>query len=439
MRPISKFFLRLIFALALLLAAAWAALAWWLSGDGLRQALQSSAREQLGVPVVLEKISLSIWPLPSVALQGLQIQTQPALVAQRVELRPAWGGLLREPRQLELLALHVQGVQLPQKGIDQLQQTLSKKERSTQTPSGQTRQNASKTTPHSAPALLGALAIPQRITLDQLVWQSTAGERLALSGSIQLSAARDAAQLDLRLAGGTLRGPLRLAGLQTPSPVQLSGELAASSLDVSALPGLGARMSGRLNATTTLQAQAAQSAGLGAALQTRTQFNVSSAVIKGLDLAKAVRTLGLSRGGETALSQLSGSVSTRGVGAQMVISLTDLQANSSLLKASGAVNVGAAASAGGPRPLSGSINVDLSPNGTGVVSGAGKALGALVGIPLEISGTTAAPQVQPTKGAMIGGAIGSVMAPVIGTGAGAKMGDQVGKKLSGLKEKLFGK
>ena len=439
MRPIFKFFLRLIFALILLLAAALAALAWWLSGDGLRQSLESHAREQLGVPVVLEKISLGLWPLPSVALQGLQIQTQPALVAQRVELRPAWSGLLREPRQLELLALHLQGVQLPQKGIDQLQQLLSKKERSTQIPSVQTRQNAPKTTSHSTPAMLGALAIPQRISIDQLVWQSTAGERLALSGSIELSAARDAAQLDLKLAGGTLRGPLRLAGLQTQGSVQLSGELAASGLDVSALPGLGARMSGRLNATTTLQAQAAQPAGLGAALQTRTPFNVSSAVIKGLDLAKAVRTLGLSRGGETARSQLSGSLSTRGVGAPMLISLTDLQANSSLLKASGAVNVGAAASAGGPRPLSGSINVDLAPDGTGVVSGAGKALGTLVGIPLEISGTTAAPQVQPTKGAMIGGAIGSVMAPVIGTGAGAKMGDQVGKKLSGLKEKLFGK
>jgi hypothetical protein len=437
MRPIVKFLLRLCFALALLLAATLSVLAWWLSGDGLRQTLQSHAREQLGVPVVLEKISLGLWPLPSVALQGLQIQTEPALVAQRVELRPAWGSLLREPRQLELLALHLQGVQLPQRGLDQLQQLLSKKERSTQHPQGKNDQKASKATPHTAPSLLGALAIPQRITLDQLVWQSMAGERLAVSGSIQLSAARDAAQLDLKLAGGTLRGPLRLAGLQTPGPVLLSGELAASGLDVSALPGLRARMSGRLNATTTLQAQAAQFSGLGAALQTRTQFNVSSAVIKGLDLAKAVRTLGLSRGGETALTQLSGSLSTRGVGAPMLISLADLQASSSLLKASGAVNVGAAASTGGPRPLSGSINVDLNAPDGG--TGAGKALGALVGIPLEISGTTAAPQVQPTKGAMIGGAIGSVMAPVIGTGAGAKMGDQVGKKLSGLKERLFGK
>jgi hypothetical protein len=31
------------------------------------------------------------------------------------------------------------------------------------------------------------------------------------------------------------------------------------------------------------------------------------------------------------------------------------------------------------------------------------------------------------------------MAPVIGTGAGAKLGDQAARKLDSLKEKLFGK
>ena len=433
-----KFFLSLLLALALLLGAALAALAWWISGDGLRVQLQETASERLGVPVQLEKISLNVWPLPALALQGVVIQTQPPLAAQRIEARPAWRSLLSTPRQLEVLALHLQGVQLPQRGLDQLQQTLSKKEHSAQIPRRVSAQNASEMASEtSSTALLGVLAIPQRITLDQLTWQSAAGEDLTLSGSIDLSAARDAAQLDLRLAGGTLRGPVRLKGLGNQGSVQLRGELTTSNLDLTALPGLRARMSGRLQSTTTLDAQAAQFSGIGAALQTRTQFNVSSAVIKGIDLAKAVRTLGLSRGGETALSQLSGNVSTRGTGAAMQITLSDLQAASSILKASGAVNVGAAASAGGARPLNGKVSVDLNAPDGG--TGAGKALGALVGIPLEISGTTAAPAVAPTRGAMIGGAIGSVMAPVIGTGAGAKMGDKVGEKLSGWKDKLFGK
>ena len=434
-----KLLLSLLLALGLLVGAALAALAWWLSGDGLRVQLQEAVVKRLGVPVVLEKISLDVWPLPALALQGLVIQTQPPLSAQRIEARPAWRRLLSE-RQLEVLALHLQDVKLPQRGLDQVQLAISKKEQTIQYPPGLAAQKALSPDQITAPpALLGLLAIPQRITLDGVTWQSAAGEDLTLAGSIELTAARDAAQLDLRLAGGTLRGPVRLSGWDKKGAVQLRGELTASNLDLAALPGLRARMSGRLQSTTTLDTQAAQLGGLGAALQTRTQFNVSSAVIKGIDLAKAVTTLGLSRGGETALSQLSGNQSTRGTGAAMQIALSDLQAASSILKASGAVNVGAAASAGGPRSLSGKVSVDLTAGDSKVGQGVNKVMGQLVGIPIDISGTTAAPTVAPTRGAMIGGAIGSVMAPVIGTGAGAKIGDKVGEKLSGLKEKLFGK
>lgn len=441
MRRVSKFLLRLILALALLLAAALGALSWWLSGDGPRLKLQEAASAQLGAPVVVDKLSLSVWPWPSVALEGLQVQTPAPLRAQRLELRPAWGSLLGEPRQWELAALHLYGVHLPQQGLDQIRQLLLKKERFAQSPQGRTAQKAPKAPPAPASAeassVLGLLSVPQRITLQQFTWQSAAGESLAVSGEITLSAARDAAELDLTLADGRVRGDLNWTALQTSGPMKLRGQLSAKDLDVARLPGLRTRLSGRLNATTSLQAQAPQWAGLGAALQTQTPFSVSGAVVKGLDLAKAVRTLGLSRGGETALTQLSGSVNTRGLGPALQMSLTELQASSNLLKASGAVTVGAAASAGGPRPLSGRISVDLNAPDGG--TGAGKALGALIGIPLEISGTTASPQVQPTKGAMIGGAIGSVVAPVIGTGAGAKMGDQVGKSLAGLKERLFGK
>jgi hypothetical protein len=433
-----KFLLGFSLVLTLLLGVTLAALAWWVSGDGLRVQIQEAASEQLGVPVLMEKISLDVWPLPSVTLQGLVIQTQPRLSAQRVELRPAWGSLMRAPRQLELISLHLQGVQLPQRGLDQMQIALSKRQHFVQIPQWDTAQKDLKTEVAAlTPALLGLLAIPQRITLDKLTWQSVAGEDLSVSGDIAVNVARDMAQLSLELAGGTLRGPVRLSGMEKSGALLLRGELVTSSLDLSALPGLRALMSGRLQATTTLESQATQLSGLGAFLQTRTQFSVSSAVIKGIDLAKAVTTLGLSRGGETALSQLSGNLSTRSTGAAMQITLSDLQAASSILKASGAVNVGAAARAGGPRPLNGKINVDLNAPDGG--TGAGKALGALVGIPLEISGTTASPTVAPTRGAMIGGAIGSVMAPVIGTGAGAKMGDKVGEKLSALKERLFGK
>lgn len=442
MNRIFKFLVSTLLALALLLAAAAGALAWWLSGDGPRAQVQALASERLGVPVTLGKLSLSVLPWPEVVVDDLMMATQPPVKAQQVQLRPAWRKLFSEPRELEIRLLSLKGLSLPQQGLDQLSQSLSKSERSAQNIQGLPAQKTSKNTSVStaaqdSPAVrVGLLAIPQHTQLEDVVWYSKAGQPLALSGDVRMSATRGEAQVDLKLGGGTVRGPLRLARKTSDgkAPWQLRGELKTQGVDLAALPGVGARLAGRLEATTTLEAQAAQMDGIGTALQTRTQFSVGGAVIKGVDLVKAVTTLGLSRGGETALQQLSGNLATRGAGAPMQISLSDLEAQSKLLKASGGVNVGAAASVGGPRALSGKVNVDLL-GGEGV----GKAVGALVGIPLEISGTTAAPEVRPTRGAMIGGVIGSVMAPVIGTGAGAKLGDKAAQKLGSWKDKLFGK
>lgn len=450
-----KLLLSALLAAALLFAAAAGAMAWWLSGDGPRSQVEALATARLGVPVSLGRLSLDLWPLPSltVAVSDVKIATQSPLSAEHIEVRPAWRKLLgtrmglgtSEPRELEILSLTLRGVSVPQKGLDQLSQSLSKAEHPAQQIRGLGAQNALKTDAQAETAvvIVGLLAIPQSTQLDRVMWQSATGESLLISGDVNLSAERDHMQLRLELAGGVVSGPLRLSSQNGKTDWQLRGELAANNVELAQLPGIAQRMSGRLNGQMVLDAEAQRLAGVGAALQTRTAFNVDSAVIKGIDLAKAVRTLGLARdggrGGETALQQLSGNLATHGTGAAMLITLTDLQAKSSLLRASGAVSVGAAVSPGAPRALSGKVDVDLTAGDGRLGQVMDQTVGQLVGIPLEISGTTAAPVVQPTRGAMIGGAIGSVIAPVIGTGAGAKMGDKAAKTLEAWKEKLFGK
>ncbi len=439
MKTTLKWLLGLLVLAGVLLAAAGAALAWWLSGDGLRTQVQILASERLGLPVRVAKLSLDVFPLPSLVAQGVAIETKPAISAERIELRPAWQSLLGwggAAAALELHALTLSGVKLPQLGLDQLQQSLSKMEQAAQVKRKTKAENPSNESAGGLAVALGVLAIPQQIALDRLTWQSAANEILVLSGRVQFNAQRDQAQLQIQVGGGQVTGPLRVTGWPAVAgrPLVLRGELLTRDVDLAALPGLRMRLSGRLSATTTLDASAPTAAQWGAVLQTRTQFNVSSPVLKGIDLTKAVRTLGLSRGGETALSQLSGELGTRGAGAAMQLNLSDLKANSSLLSASGAVAVGAASRPGAARALSGKVSVDLLGG-----EGLGKAVGAVVGIPLEISGTTETPEVKPTRGAMIGGAIGSVVAPVLGTGAGAKLGDKAGEKLGALKERLFGK
>jgi hypothetical protein len=443
-----KWALSALLAVLLLFAAAAGALAWWLSGEGPRQRVQALASERLDVPVTLGRLSLTAWPWPVVVVQDVKIATQAPLSAQRIELRPVWRkliGLGSQARVLEVESLSLLHLSLPQRGLDEVLQTLSKKEQTSDKNSRPAVKNAPSLAQNASAAAVGepapwwgTLTWPQRTRLEAVVWQSTAGEQLAFSGDLIMNAPRDQLDVHLRLAGGSLRGQMRLLSERAQPGWRLHGRWETADVDLALLPGVRQRIAGRLFGTTDMDAFAPQWAKLVSALQTSSTFRVSAAVIKGLDLARAVSTLGLSRGGETALQHLSGTLSTRGTGTAMRLTLSDLHAQSRILQARGAVSVGAASSPGAARALNGKIHVDLTAGSSKLGQAVDQSVGQLLGIPLEISGTTAAPQVQPTRGAMIGGAMGSVIAPVIGTGAGAKLGDQAANKLTALKQKLFG-
>ncbi len=54
-----------------------------------------------------------------------------------------------------------------------------------------------------------------------------------------------------------------------------------------------------------------------------------------------------------------------------------------------------------------------------------KAVGTSANIPLNVAGTVNSPLLYPTGGTMAGAAIGTVLAPGVGTGVGAKMGQAI--------------
>jgi hypothetical protein len=63
---------------------------------------------------------------------------------------------------------------------------------------------------------------------------------------------------------------------------------------------------------TTLSVRTATPGLLLAALQTSSQFTVHNAVLHGIDLEKAVKTVDLSRGGVTRLDTLTGPMTSWG-------------------------------------------------------------------------------------------------------------------------------
>jgi hypothetical protein len=200
----------------------------------------------------------------------------------------------------------------------------------------------------------------------------------------------------------------------------LHGKLQTRDVEVSALTAPSKSLTGKLEANTTLNSRAATTGALVDALQSQTTFTVRDAVLQGIDLAKAVKTIGLSRGGQTPLDTLAGQVSTQGKSAQ----LTNLVASSGALSATGNVAISPA------KALSGRVSVNLAGD-----SKLGNAIGGAVGVPLMVGGTLDNPEVTLSRSALLGAAIGTALMPGVGTGAGANLGDRVGEGF----RSLFGK
>jgi hypothetical protein len=283
------------------------------------------------------------------------------------------------------------------------------------------------------------VVLPRRTVLDHVTWVGAKGGSTTIDGQAQLDAdgMPATARLEVRkgrfegakatlqrqpdhwalraeIGGGTVIGKLQLQPRAKDASL-LQGQFDTANVEVAALTAPSRTLTGRLEAHTTLRAEFHELSALAGALQSQTRFIVRNAVVHGIDLAQAVKSVGLSRGGETRLDTLAGNVATQG----RAVQLTHLVATSGVLSADGNVSVAP------DRTLSGRIAVDF----------ASGAAGGVIGVPLAVGGTLDAPSVTLTRGALLGAAVGSVLAPGIGTGVGAKLGDRLGEGLRGL----FGK
>lgn len=413
----------------LLLAGLWLALQRWVISEDFRERLAAEASELLGAPVRAQAIGLALWPVPGVAIDGLSVQARTPLSLQRVELRPRWWALLGG--RLRVQTLVVRQAVLPEATVALLGARVKAAPGS---PSG-----------GEAEEDIDFSLLPRELVLDEVSWLAADGARTTLNAELRFAddgwpAKADLAivggahrgatatlrregealawALDARLGGGSIRGPITVALPERGAKerrVVLDGRLRTEGVEVSALTAPSKTLTGRLQADTTLGARFPERVSTEAlvnALRSDTRFTVSGATLHGLDLLKAVRSVGLSSGGLTELDTLAGQVSTRG----KAIQLSNLVANSGLLAATGEVAISPS------RALSGRVRVDVTRGATAGV----------VGVPLAVGGTLDDPQVTLTRAALLGAAIGTALMPGVGTGAGANLGDRLGEGLKGL-------
>ena len=456
----AKWLLALVAGLLLLVLLALLVLQHWVGTDDFRRRVSREATAALEFEVKVGRIGLDWWPIPALAVNDVQVLTRPPLSAERIEVRPRWPSLMA--RRPALATAIVRHAVVTQGGVDLILNALQKRKSLIQ-PGIETGPNST-----SSAALAGALA-GSRIVLDDVAWQGLRNERVALDADIRLGAdalpdgvlakvlkfqykgvgdlrgseldvKRDGAGylLALQLKGGSGKGDAgavakrgsvkgrvdlqstAASATAVATAMSMQGALTITDLDVALLgepkAGQPPTLSGRLEAQTTLTARAGTLGGLLEAMQSDSKFTVRHAVLHGIDLARAVQTVGLSRGGETRLDTLAGQLRTQGKALQ----LSHLVASSGVLTASGDVAVSPA------RVLSGRVHVAL---GDAALPAAAK---GAVGVPLVVGGTLDAPEVTLTRAALIGAAIGTVVLPGVGTGAGASLGDKLGEKLKGL-------
>lgn len=419
MKRVLKWLAVVVVLLVLLLAGTALALHQWVNTDDFRQRAEREATAALGVPLKLGALSVDVWPLPAVAVDKLRLQSQPPITLERVEARPIWAALLQG--RLEVSTLIVRDAVVPQQGVNAVAAAMQKKQAG--------RAPARKAEPAS-----DMTWIPRRAVFERFTWVDAQGARMTIDAQAQLGndglldeasfkilqgrfagtqgkLERESDHWPLRIdiGGGRVAGKLRLQPGQGTARV-LTGQLATEGVEVAALTAPSKTLSGKLEAQTSLRSEFRELGQLADAMSTNTRFTVRNAVVHGIDLAKAVQTVGLSRGGETELDTLAGQLVTQGKAMQ----LNNLVASSGALSANG--NVAMAAN----RNLSGRVTVELA-----------STKGA-VGVPLAVGGTMDSPSVTLTRGALVGAALGTVVAPGVGTGAGATVGDRVGEKLKDL-------
>ena len=434
MQAPSRWFLALA-GVAGVAAATSLALAWWMPSDeALAQQLAARASQAAGLQITVGSLHWQLWPTPRISLTDVATDQQPPIVLRNVTLWPRLRPLLNQ--QLALQRVEVSGGQVPQlalpafKGREptppgawklapvplehlQFDDVTWIDRRSIALPfagevdfdAGWRPRTARLERPHDATDPLG---VPST--------QRTGPPPHLLPATLQLTRTvgdpPDRWTAEIAIGGGRMHGEFELQ-TDANNRLTLTGKLQPDKVEISAMLAAAKRHSpvtGIYSGVTRLSASGSMPGELARSLHTTTPFTMTNATLHGFDLAKAVRTAGITRGGQTRLDRVTGRVDTQNSATGAAFVFTNLKATSGVLTASANAVVK-------NRQIEGDVSVD-------VVDG-------LLGVPLHISGPVAAPTLSLTGAAAVGAAVGTAVAPGLGTVVGARIGDTLGRMLGG--------
>ena len=405
-------------ALTVLLAAAAAFVAWKLPSDEqLAARLMKEFDERTGVALKIGRLHWTLFPSPRIVIEEIATVQDEPIRARRLSATMPWGAILA--REVRVDIVEADGVALPREstiafrgkgGAEMSESTGSWK--LAPTPLAQLRVTDATWVDRRGIAL----AYDGRIDFDPH-WRPRTAElsRRDVSPPARLRLQRENTEDRWRalvdLAGGTAEGDAALKTAEDGS-LSVSARLSPRDVDVQVMVesfGRSAPLTGKLRGETVVDTHGTTVTEMTRNLHSRTDFIVSPAALTGFDLAKAVKSAGISRGGNTPLDQLTGTLDTQATGDGTQMQYSDLKARSGLLTASGSARIL-------NRKLDGEAAVDI--------------VDGVVGVPLKLGGTLDAPELSLTGGALTGATIGTAVLPGVGTAIGARIGQQI--------ERIFG-
>ena len=248
------------------------------------------------------------------------------------------------------------------------------------------------------------------VTLTARAWTLPAGapltfERRLAEGTLK-GQQLELAKIEGKLYGGTVAGSANADWADKDWHIVGKAKLAGVELlGLERALAKPQQLSGRLKADAVFSTRAKKSGEFRSALDVDGAFEVIGGAYRGVDLSKAGDVTGKpTKGDATQFKELTGKVKVRGRRTQ----ITELCVRSSSVVAGGHVEIAPDDS------LSGKLDIAMAKTG------------GFVGVPVSVSGTTSDPYVLPTKGYLIGAAIGSILLPGIGTSIGSALGGRIG-------------
>jgi uncharacterized protein involved in outer membrane biogenesis len=357
--------------------------------------LAALAGEKLGQPVAIGSLELRMFPTPRVVAGDVTVGKKQDVTIGELEIVPELAALLAGTKSVRLI--RAERVTLKETALS-IPAGMPKSEGGE--PVAVKRVSLRKVTYQKFPefdldAWLGENYRVERARLDapdtELLFRlDPDGQTAAKFG------------LNGKLYGGSVAGEGRA---EWTKQWQLGGKMKLDGVNLGPLQqalGKKPKLVGRLRADTTYSARARAPELLVDALVVEGPFEVIGGAYQGYDLSRL--SLGkLPAGGATKFEELKGKVQSRG----KQLKLADLCARSPVLIAGGNVEVAA------DQKLSGKLDVSVSKTG------------GFVGIPVQLSGTTNDPSIMPSKGYLIGAAVGTVLLPGIGTSIGSSVGSRI--------------